>query len=274
MHKMRTALLLLLATNFACHNSILPPDADTGYAPAGIFQLSPPQHQTDSTFFKSSTTVVLALDFPEATLRYTTDGTEVTPTSTPYHGPLLLDHTAVLQASAFHPECQASEPLSQKFFKVSPILDNANWQTDPLPDYRYPGNGALSLSDGQKGDLQFRDDRRWLGFQKDTVDIDLLLPEKRPLKSLTISTIANEIAWVFLPNRIELVVDNNVITTWSRADYDAPSRTDLHFLTLRFPEITTNSLTLRVLAEPLPKGHNGYGYVSWFFVDEVFSMIE
>lgn len=259
--------LFVISLLWSCHSS---KEVKERFDAASAFQLVMPKVITDSILFKKSANVELVLDFPEVEIRYTLDGSTVTRSSSLYESPFAINESATLRAVAFHPDCQASESLVQPFFKVEDIFEEAEVNISPMPDKRYAGKGLSSLTDFQKGSVQFRGDNRWLGFQKDTVDIQIQFKEKKKITSLTLSTLANESAWILFPGKIELLDGQLLFATKDKTDVEGHSEAGLHFITIEFPERTMEELTIRILSDPLPKGHNGYGYISWLFVDEVF----
>lgn len=265
------APILFIILFVSCYsNKELTNTSKSEFEPAATFQLVAPQIQTDSVLFRNSTLINLELDFPETAIYYTLDGSEVTRSSNKYNGPLTIGKSSVLLAKAFHSECQASEIQKRSFFKVSDVFEGATFIIDPLPDSRYSGEGVQSLTDLRKGGLQFRGDNRWLGFKIDTVEIRINFLGKKRIQSLTISTLANEIGWIFLPGKVELISNEKQFADWDKATLENASETGLHFLKLEFPERELEGLTVRILSDPLPEGHNGYGGVAWFFVDEIF----
>jgi len=265
-------LFILFGMMFlSCHSVKEVSKEKEHFAQAEMFQLTEPKVLVDSVLFIENAKVELVMDFPETEIRYRLDGSPVTRNSTLYKKVMALDRTAVLKARSFHSDCQSSEPAEQNIYKVRNVFEQATVVIKPSVDLRYPGNGVSTLTDLQKGTMQFRDGNHWLGFQKDTLDIQVDFLEKESLESIVISTLANEIAWIFLPNRIELLDGNSIFCTVNKEDLANPSKTGLHFIPLDFPERELKKLTIRVFGEPLPKGHNGYGGIAWFFVDEIFT---
>jgi len=258
----------------SCHSVKVPVVEDSVFASAETFQLVPPKVLTDFVLFRKNTIVELAMDFPGTEIRYTLDGSPVNRNATLYNNKLTINKTGTLKALAFHPECQTSEKLVQPFYKIQTIFDRAKITLNPSADSRYAGNGVSTLTDLKKGKVQFRGEQRWLGFQKDTVDIQIDFAEKTSLESIIVSALANEIAWIFLPGRIELLEGETVFAFVNKETLKNPSVTGSHFITIDFPKKELENLTIRVLSDPLPEGHNGFGYTAWFFVDEVFAVFE
>ncbi|MFK7808111.1 MAG: chitobiase/beta-hexosaminidase C-terminal domain-containing protein [Saprospiraceae bacterium] len=261
-------IILLLCTN--CKTNKVVSDEVEHFASAALFQLMPPQVVTDSILFRENTEVVLAMDFPGSEIRYTLDGSVVTERSTLYNDAITIGETALLQAMVFHPDCKTSEVIRKQFYKTNAILNDATLALSPNADSRYAANGVSSLTDLQKGSAQFRGENRWLGFKKDTISIVVEFTKKTKMKSLVVSTLANELGWIFIPHRFELLTEGKVFAEVKRENIENVFDTGLHYVEMSFAERALNCFTLRIIGEPLPEGHNGYGGVAWFFVDEIF----
>jgi len=242
------------------------------FAPATTFQLLPPKVLTDSVFFRKNTKVELAMGFSGTEIRYTLDGSPVTKKSPLYLEPLRIEKTSELQTLAFHPDCKNSLVKTQTLYNAVDVFSQAKIVLKPGIDPRYPANGVASLTDLQKGSNQFRVDKRWLGFQKDTVSIKVEFSEKTSLESIIVSTFANELAWIFVPKKVELLEGETVFASMDKTALANASETGSHFIAVDFPEREVKYLTIRVLSDWLPEGHNGYGYISWLFIDEIIAL--
>ncbi|MFT5261392.1 MAG: hexosaminidase [Polaribacter sp.] len=265
------ALLLVLLFS-ACHSTKDVVIQKENFASASIFQLLPPKVLTDSVLFRRNTSVDLAMEFPDAEIRYTLDGSPVTQSASLYEDVLIIEKTTQLQALAFHPDCNTSEVKTQLFYKVADVFSQSKIRLVPPADSRYAAKGVASLTDMKKGSIQFRGKGRWLGFQKDTVEIKVQFSEKTTLESIILSTLASEIEWIFVPRRVELLEGEEVFAFINKDSMQNASETGAHFMAIDFPERKLKDLTIRVLSDPLPKGHNGYGFMSWFFVDEIIAL--
>jgi Chitobiase/beta-hexosaminidase C-terminal domain len=270
-------LLCFAVVVLSCHSTKELAAPKQHMASANTFQLMPPKIRTDAILFREKTKADLAMDFPDAKIRYTLDGSPVDQQSLLYNlsdsqagNTITIEQSVTLQAIVTHPDCQPSKVLVQPFYKVSNVFDQANITLLPSADARYAGNGVESLTDLQKGSDQFRGNPRWLGFQKDTVTIQIDFAKETTLESIIVSTLANESAWIFLPGRVEIWEGEEQITFVEKENWKDPSRSGSHFITIPFQKRDFQKMTIKVLSDPLPKGHNGYGYIAWFFVDEIF----
>jgi alpha-tubulin suppressor-like RCC1 family protein len=89
--------------------------------------LSAPSFSAGTGTYTTSVAVSLTAAQAGATIRYTTDGSQPSGTSTIYTGPLTIDHTMTVVARAFHPDYTTSTSASATFTIVAaaPILSPA-----------------------------------------------------------------------------------------------------------------------------------------------------
>lgn len=80
--------------------------------------LKKPEVGEESRVFEGSLSVALSHSNPEATLRYTLDGSAPTERSTLYVGPILMDASAQLSVRAFHPTLAPSKIVSKSFIQA------------------------------------------------------------------------------------------------------------------------------------------------------------
>lgn len=259
------AFLLLLL--FSCSTA----KETTGeLTPRITFQLAKPQCRVDSVLFVNSATLYLELDYPGVTIRYTGDGSEVSANSRRYTGPIRINDSGVINARAFHSDYLSSETISRQFRRVNGATKNAKVEVRPEAHSAYPGNGARSLADLQKGGLGFRSDNRWLGFQSDTVLISLALEEATAVSSVTLSVLEDHGSWIFLPQRVEVLIDGKTVARREWPGAASAGNPALKFLEVPLTSATTNNIQVRVANwHSIPDWHPGSGTPPWFFIDEV-----
>lgn len=90
---------------------------DVSLAPAdGNLDIPPaPQIIPDGGTFTGPATVTLKTDYPQAVIRYTLDGMEVTRYSTMYKGPINLNSSGTLRAKVFHDAAREGEEAKARF---------------------------------------------------------------------------------------------------------------------------------------------------------------
>jgi type II secretory pathway pseudopilin PulG len=83
--------------------------------PQGYGRADKPHFYPSSGKFTGATSVTIQDSVPKATIFYTLDGTQPTPSSTPYTGPILVSSTSRLKAIAQSPIYPLSKVASAKY---------------------------------------------------------------------------------------------------------------------------------------------------------------
>lgn len=243
-----------------------------GWGSAQIFSLSPPQVTIDSVFFCRKATLTMAMDHPGVIIRYTRDGQAVTASSSLYEMPLQLAESGMIRARCFHPDFRPSPEVEIQLHRLDRRSTVSVRSLIPAPHDSYPGTGARGLTDQKKGLLAFRSSPdQWTGWELDSVQMEVVLDEPAPGKTLHWSALEDAGAWILGPGKITLHQNGQRIGVWKREQ--APDLTSNRFV---FPEIvlpdslTDDPLTVTLYATPLPAGHPGAGRPAWMFLDELF----
>jgi hypothetical protein len=234
-------------------------------------QLSPPQVVVDSVFFAETATVRLELDYPGVELRYTLDGGAVDSQSPVYHEPLRLSQSATVTAQAFHPGFEDSPEagVSVRSLKYNQPLSVTN--AIPIPAPQYTGAGLPALADRQKGALNFSaTPRAWLGWETDTLRLQLEAPEAGKANTLVLSLLDNAGAWIMPPATVQVYDAGEEIGRFETAQPEPGAPTRFHFLEVPLSPWSSKGLEVVVLARQLPDWHNGAGRPAWIFLDELF----
>lgn len=233
-------------------------------------QLSPPQAVVDSVFFTETTTVRLELDYPGVELRYTLDGSPVGSNSSVYKGPLALSQSATVSAKAFHPDFEDSPQVSiaVRSLKYNQPLSITNATPRPAP--QYTGAGLSALTDRQKGALNFAaTPKAWLGWETDTLRMQLNAPEAGKANMLVFSLLDNAGAWIMPPAVVKIYDAGEQIGQIETARPEPGGPTQYHFLEVPLKPWSSDTLEVLVLARQLPDWHDGAGRPAWIFLDEI-----
>lgn len=89
--------------------------------------VNPPVFQPNGGTFTNSVTVTVTTSTSGATIRYTTNGSEPTETSTQYSSPLTFSNTTTLKAKAFKTGMTASSTTSATYTKETPSPQSYNF---------------------------------------------------------------------------------------------------------------------------------------------------
>ncbi len=235
------------------------------YAPIGQFQLAPPAIEVTNTFFEESATINLDLDVKGVELRYSLTGEEVTAKSTLYEGPITLSHSTTIKARAFHSDYHPSEVVQSIVFRRKTGTLNVTYSSDPAP--QYAGQGAVSLTDFQKGSMNFRDGH-WLGFSVDTLIFEV--NTETEVRQLHLSVLEDHGSWIFSPEQVEVWQGSKLIGKWEGKTPKTFLSKSFQFIDLPVESSVPGTLELKVITGKIPDWHDGKGTTPWLFIDEIF----
>jgi len=258
------AVFLSVATFVSCNLE------KPSFGEADNFQLAVPGLKVDSVLFKNSSKVTMNFGHPNSEIRYTIDGKEVGTDSPIYNGPLTLDHSATIKAKAFHSDFKSSEQAMIQVTQIANNIANASIELSPEPHENYKGLGATGLIDMQKGGLQFRSGKQWLGFQDSSVTITLDLLSEMPLSLIKVSSLQNQGGWIFAPKKITVYSKSRQIGEITLDD--AAKKQEYQLKIISVPLVAGNYSKLKIVVNTLneiPEWHQGKGTLPWLFLDEI-----
>lgn len=240
------------------------PDVQANMLPA-------PTIEHEKAFYGNPTSINISLpDHPDATIRYTLDGTEPTLDSPAYNGDLVLDKSTTVTAKAFQVGFLPSFSAKQSFHFLA--VSKVDFVTAPSP--RYAGSHPLALADGVIG-LQNNFQSEWLGFKGDDLEATLHLTEAKDLHSLHVRFLQNQGSWIFLPEQVIFEVSTDNVTYREVYVLDvrpAISNSRVEVVTYGIMLQEKDVRYIRVKAQNMgtcPSWHPGAGEKAWIFVDEV-----
>jgi Fn3 associated len=238
-------------------------------------QLAPPLLKYQSVFFKDKTTVELLFAQQGTAIHYTLNDEQPTERDKVYTKPILIKNSittlkAITTGDGFLPSAPVAVTFIKQGLKVTSIQQS-------LPHKRFPGSGANTLIDNEGG-ITDLNSNTWLGYQQDSVEINILLDGKQKLSSVLIHCLQDHGSWVFLPEQVAIYFfDDRTQVFKEMAGYysSAPE--------LIIPGATCESIVLALaknsVAEKVKiiiKGvhsisgaHPGKGTPGWLFIDEV-----
>ena len=224
----------------------------------------------DSMLFSNSASLSMELAQDDAIIRYTLDGQDVTANSSSYLEPLELASTTEVKVRAFHSEFKPSESQSLVVRKLEKNISSASVKILPQPNSNYPGDGAVTLIDTQKGSLNFRKGKFWLGFQENQITADLKFSESTVINSLIVSVLQDHDSWIFAPKTIKASTNGRQIGAIVIEKPDSPKKKKLLFIEVPVQKGSYQDLTITITPLPqIPEWHQGKGTLPWVFMDEI-----
>ena len=142
------------------------------------------------------------------------------------------------------------------------------------PDDRYPGQGAVTLTDGRLAEATYRDGR-WLGFNIQQLLVEIDLGRETIFSECRAGFLQQQSAWIFPPVSFQVEYSTDGETYHNVIQYMVPSSEQDEIVARReYGGCITPvpARYVRVVANALPacpEWHAGAGQAPWIFVDEI-----
>ena len=237
-------------------------------------QLAPPLLKYESAFFKNTATATLKFAQHGTRIYYTLNNQTPTVKSLVYSKPIQIKTNftsikAMVAGAGFTP----SEIVAATFIKNGLKIKTVE-QTPP--NERYKGNGANTLIDN-KGGITAVTSGTWLGYQTDSVEINITLEKPQPIAAVLVNALQDYGSWVFLPQQIKLYYFNksnqsfHYHSNWT--DTSSANIAGASCKPIVIPlakKVVTDSIKIVLVGvKSLPDWHQGKGKPGWLFIDEI-----
>ncbi len=235
-------------------------------------RLAKPLIVSDKTIFNKSTEVTLSLGFEGVEIYYSLDGSTPSRNTKKYSGPISINESCQLKAVAVREGWADSHVASADFIQVKYIIENITLKNEPSP--RYAGEGANTLSDGEKGNADFRNGK-WLGFEQIDLVAEVDLGEVEQPGEVIVSCLEEIGSYIFFPKSLSVAtsLDGNRFTAANNVNLGIPKQSRPN--SLKHFSIQLNGSDVRYLRIKVsnvghcPDWHPGAGDKAWVFVDEI-----
>jgi hypothetical protein len=237
-------------------------------------QLAPPLLKYQSVFFKNTATAELKFAMQGTSIHYTLNNQTPTKKSPVYHQPIPIKQSfTTLQAMVFGDGFLPSEIVKATFIKDGFTIKSV--QQTPANE-KYRGNGSNTLIDNAGG-LTALNGNTWLGYQTDSVQVDMVLESKHPLSSILINCLQDQGSWIFLPQQIQVYCFNDHTKLYELAAEKINTETaeikGAGCVPILLPIVKkTSSQKIKIILKgihSLPEWHVGKGQLGWLFIDEI-----
>lgn len=240
------------------------------FVKSGTIQLTPPTYTVDSVFFNKSATLALNFRYPDAIIKYTTDGSEVTNTSSIYEKPITISKTLEIRAKVFHNNFVESNEITIKATKIKHDISDAIISVYPPPAKEYYGTGASTLVDLRKGTSKIRNVDTWLGFNASEAVIKTEFAKSLKISNITLSSFTSQGGWIFSPYMVSVFSGTEQVGQYSNKDADKKEETGMKMIEIPIEPKEYKSLKIVVHnLEKMPDWHPNKGNLPWFFIDEM-----
>jgi len=243
---------------------------------AELLPLPAPRLRNENAVLADGEAVVLENKFPGAVIHYTTDGsTPDSLTSPVYEAPIPVKGLTTIKAKTYRKGWLTSEPAEFLFFEEGFSPDTTMLRYPPDP--KYPGQGAASLFDGQKGKASNFLGNFWLGYREKPFEALVDMGQQPPrVERVVVSYLRNVFSYIVPPASVEVWGgdDPDAMRRLARLTPEQPPQYLPNLVTAVIVELPpAEHRYYRVVASPvsrMPKWHRGAGDKGWVFVDELF----
>ena len=263
---MRYLMIFAVICLMSCGRSIDKAGDQISFLKSDQVKLSNPVVSVDALIFKDATRLGFEFGLLDARVFYKIDDGAYQP----YSQPLSISESSKISYFTQKAAFQNSDTSHIQLVKSSNKIEGASLTLSPAPHENYPGNGVHSLKDLEKGQLNFRANNAWCGFQSKVVEIDLSFDTAQKINKVILSILEDHNSWIFAPKQIQVFIDKHLIAEKQLRIPTEASTPTLVFLEIPFK--ATSGKNLKVLIENLdliPAWHPGRETVPWLFIDEV-----
>ncbi|RFS26546.1 cytochrome C [Chitinophaga silvatica] len=236
-------------------------------------KLNQPILLSDHLIFQGRMQLQLKHPVRGAAIHYTLDGSAPDTVNSPvFTDSILLESNTIVRAIATKSGWYASDPVQYNFARTTYVPDSIVLITKP--DGSYPGSGAITLIDKQKGGAE-QGNGKWLGYVKEPLEALLLFKNPAPVSNVSVGILSNVNGYIFPPTSIEIyggadekhlrLLKRVVPTPGKKDDPNMAMEVDCSFA-------TTNVSCMKIVLNPvtkIPDWHPGKGNRGWVFADEV-----
>jgi len=237
-------------------------------------QLAPPLLKYESVFFKNTATVTLKFAQQGTRIFYTLNNQTPGVKSQVYSKPIQIKTNfttikAMVAGAGFVPSEMVTATFVKDGFKIKSVEQTP-------PNERYQGNGATTLIDN-KGGLTAVNSHTWLGYQADSVEINITLEKSQPIAAVLINALQDYGSWIFLPQQIQVYgFDKSkqsfqYLTNWIDTSITNIAGASCQPILMPLSKKITTDIIKIILKgiKSLPDWHQGKGQPGWLFIDEI-----
>ena len=188
-----------------------------------------------------------------------------------YSEPLKISQNCHLEGYVLYPDGKKGKVFKTNFDFSKASMKPIVLKDQPHRNYAY--DGAQMLIDGLRGGSNYRSGR-WLGWYGKNLDATIDLQEVTEISSVRFNLLINMKDWIFNAKSVKVLVsdDGENFTEVVSKSFDLlPADYDSSFYPVEVTFEPVNTRFIEVIVTPFdcPKGHSGYGYPAWIFVDEL-----
>lgn len=211
---------------------------------------------------------------PGTQIHYTLNNESPTVQSAIYTKPIHINQSFIMvKALVSGDGFLSSEIVSATFIKDGFGIKSVQQSS---ANAKFSGSGANTLIDNKGGATDLHAPT-WLGYQQDSVVIEMELQKKQSLSKVLINCLQNQGSWIFLPKQILVYYfdeGNQLYQVLGEQLYVANEKVEgascQQMVVPAVKKVTTKNIKIILKGiKELPEWHVGKGQKAWVFIDEI-----
>ena len=210
--------------------------------------------------------IALKSEFPQADIRFSLDGSDITSASKKYSAPVDIDRTTNIKAQVF----KDGEPVGAIFEKTIKYHKAVGKPVTYINKYHdsYKGAEDLGMVNVVRGSKNFHDGQ-WQGWLDNDMELVIDLESPTELEKISVGALENQGSGIYFPIQVEVFLSDDGKTFRSagsvKREYAANNGSELKDFVIEIGKQTVRYI--KVKATNLGTAPTGGG--SWMFIDEV-----
>ena len=210
--------------------------------------------------------IALKSEFPQADIRFSLDGSDITSASKKYSAPVDIDRTTNIKAQVF----KDGEPVGAIFEKTIKYHKAVGKPVTYINKYHdsYKGAEDLGMVNVVRGSKNFHDGQ-WQGWLDNDMELVIDLESPTELEKISVGALENQGSGIYFPIQVEVFLSDDGKTFRSagsvKRKYAANNGSELRDFVIEIGKQTARYI--KVKATNLGTAPTGGG--SWMFIDEV-----
>lgn len=210
--------------------------------------------------------IALKSEFPQADIRFSLDGSDITSASKKYSAPVDIDRTTNIKAQVF----KDGEPVGAIFEKTIKYHKAVGKPVTYINKYHdsYKGAEDLGMVNVVRGSKNFHDGQ-WQGWLDNDMELVIDLESPTELEKISVGALENQGSGIYFPIQVEVFLSDDGKTFRSagsvKRKYAANNGSELKDFVIQIGKQTARYI--KVKATNLGTAPTGGG--SWMFIDEV-----
>tara|TARA_R100000935_G_C2840369_1_gene170621 strand:- start:4855 stop:7182 length:2328 start_codon:yes stop_codon:yes gene_type:complete len=210
--------------------------------------------------------IALKSEFPQADIRFSLDGSDITSASEKYSAPVDIDRTTNIKAQVF----KDGKPVGAIFEKTIKYHKAVGKPVTYINKYHdsYKGAEDLGMVNVVRGSKNFHDGQ-WQGWLDNDMELVIDLESPTELEKISVGALENQGSGIYFPIQVEVFLSDDGktfrIAGSVKREYAANNGSELKDFVIEIGK--QNARYIKVKATNLGTAPTGGG--SWMFIDEV-----